>query len=474
MRGSGLLLALLLAVVSAGCFGGAAPVRLKTTCHTPDGACVTFRQAVNDADGAPLPRGTLIALFTGAVRVPDPPAGLHVVTAATNLETGAAELRLAPVRAIQSDPRNDRQLLIEIDGLPADGAALDLPDGVVRDGHGKGLGPVRVPLHTGVTPLAAALAGVVWEPADRTLFGREGLEKPRGTKDQAAVRRELEARLRLRPGLADEQVGRVLAQYDGEALRAKVPDHRVRAGLLLLTGTSAEFAIQYLQSDTNRLGTPFAPVEVQPIFELGAFAAVFHGSISGRLRMVLDTDMAGESLENIAVVLAHETLHSSLGFDSASQEMLAMAAQTRVYEELLIFDPDIARSPTAFTRQQNMLTLALRNSGRFGFPRAGILPRPGVDDALRGLWRDGPVASFKDLAFHPDVYGDLRRGGDSGSEVLEAYYRAMAELSGDQGRMPFDDATLKRFDEVLDSGFTDAQIVAITAALALRPVPVTR
>jgi hypothetical protein len=283
------------------------------------------------------------------------------------------------------------------------------------------------------------------------------------------VRQELEARLRIRPGITDDQVAQVLAQFDGDALVKKAPDHRVRAGLLLLSGTSAEFAIKYILADDNRRRAPFAPVEVHPIGQYGVFAGVLYEPVDRTLHMVIDTDIAAESLETIALVFAHETLHSSLGGGSASEEALAMAANTRVYQEFLLWDPELAQTPTAIMRQQNLLALALRNSGRFGYPRAGILPRPDVDDALRGAG-DERVGSFKDLIFHPGFYGDLRKAGDAGTEVLEAYYH---RLSGEQRQsLPFDEQTLKLFDAAMDSGFSDDQILAITRALKLRPVPV--
>jgi len=269
--------------------------------------------------------------------------------------------------------------------------------------------------------------------------------------------------------MTDERVQHVLAQYDGDVAKRKVPHPRVRAGLLLLTGTTAEYAIQYIFADTNRKGVPFAPVEVRPIAEFGAFAAVFYEPGTRTLRMFVDTDMAADALENIAVVLAHEALHSSLGGGSATEETLAMALNTRVYEEFLVWDPELAAVPSPFTRQQNALTLALRNSGRFNYPSAGILARPDIDDALRGMGQT-PARSFKDLLFRPDVYGDLRHGGDVGSEVLEAYYRRLGGT--DQSNIAFDEHTLKAFDSVLDHDVSAEQIIAIARALKLQPVPV--
>jgi hypothetical protein len=443
------------------------PVVLATGCrHTPDGSCAVFRQATTLDDGAPLARGTLIVPFTGSIRLRAVEADVIAVTATVNLESRLPDLKLVRVSGIRIDPHNARQLLIELDSLLADGTAVELPEGAIVDAHGRPLGALTITVRTSVTPFEVALADTVWQPTDPALFKDVGVAPPRGAKAVGAVRQELAARLRLRPNVTDAEVERVLAQFDSDVARQKVPDHRVRAGLLLLTGTSAEYAIDYLLSETNRKGVPFAPVEVEPIGDFGAYAAVFFAVGAPTLLMIVDTGLAADSLEGIAAALAHEVLHSSLGGGSASQETLAMAITVRVYEEFLLWDPTLAQTPTAFTRELNVLTLALRNSGRFSFPRAGILPRPGVEDALHGTAVE-PVRSFKDLLFRPDVYGSLRQSGDVGTEVLEAYYH---RLSGEERtRISFDVHTLKLFDDVIDAGFTDEQVLAIADALKLRP-----
>src|SRR5262249_16937887 len=155
-----------------------------------------------------------------------------------------------------------------------------------------------------------------------------------------------------------------------------------------------------------------------------------------KLRLFVDTEMASESLEVIAAALAHESLHSGLNGGSATEETVAMASQTRVYQEFLQWDPAVAWSGTNFTNWFNTLTLALRNSGRWGFPRAGLMPRPGVDNVLAGT-NDLSARSFKDLLFKPDFYGEIAKSGDTGSEVLESYYKRFSGKSSDQGHMRF-------------------------------------
>ena len=461
----------LTAALLAACSKPLPAVHLATNCAGPEGSCARWLPAL-DNEGAPLARGAIVIPFSAPVRVVEKPGGVQVVGETYNFESRAAELTLTPVRGLRVDPGNPRQIVIEVGALVSDGAGIVLGDGAVLDGDGKALGEQTLKLGTGLSPFTVALAGVVWEPTDRALFAEEGTQKAKGQKGEGPVRAELEARLRIRPGIADEQVAAVLARYDEWHMKVRVPDNRVRAGLLLLTGTSAEYAIEFVKQETNRRGVPFQPVQVESLAKYGAFGAVFYNPLTGVLRMVIDSDVAADSLEQIAIVLAHETLHSSLAGDSASEETLAMASDTRIYQEFLLWDPALAQVPTELTRVANRLTLALRNSGRYGFPYAGVLPRPGVEDVLRGTDKQ-PARSFKDLLFKPDFYGEAPKAGDTGTEVLEAYYRTMTGGSGDPGRLKFDANTLKLYDKALDQGFSPEQIIAIHDALRLKPTAVT-
>jgi hypothetical protein len=319
------------------------------------------------------------------------------------------------------------------------------------------------------SPLTVSLANVIWEPSDPLLFSDEqGIEQPNGTVDEPAVRAELETRLRARAMFSDEQIVGVLAQYDSEQAKKKIPHARVRAGLLMLWGTSAEFAIEFILADTNRRGVPFEPAEVRDLG--GAYAGVSYHPLEGKMRLFIDSTVARDTLEGIAVALAHEAVHSDLGGGSVTEEVLAMASDTRVYEEFLLTDPSLALVPTELTRVANRLVLAMRNSGRFGFPRAGLLARPGVDDVLRGT-ADFAARSFQEMLAKPDWYGDYNpKAGDAGTEVLEAYYARLSGNRGDQGRLKHDQHTLKLFDTVIDNGMTDEQIWTIVDALKLRPI----
>jgi len=184
----------------------------------------------------------------------------------------------------------------------------------------------------------------------------------------------------------------------------------------------------------------------------------------------VDADVSRGALEMIGVVLAHEAVHSNLGGGSVTEEVLAMASDTRVYQELLTTDPALALEPTEMTRASNRYLLALLNSGRFAFPRPGILPRPGVEDVLRGMGTE-KARSFQDLLAKPHIYGDYNpKAGDVGTEVIEAYYRRITGTSGDQGHLKYDQTTLKLFDSAVENGFTDEQLWRVVDALKLQPV----
>lgn len=445
-------------------------VHLSTGCDGPDGSCAKYIQGL-DTEGAPVDRSSIIVPFTSSVRIGDSAKGLNAVTTAYNFETRQEEFRLIPVRAVHADGASAKQITIDIDGLLADGAAVDLPGGAILSSDGKThAGPFTVKVRTRHSALGVGLAAVRWEPTDRSIFHLEGVQPGRGDTSESGVRAELEARLRIRPGISDEQVATILARYDGDALKRKAPDHRVRAGIALLAGTSGEPAINFIESDTNRRNVPFEPIRIAPLEQYGMFAAVYSNTLAGRMRMVIDTNLARDPLEAIAVAITHETLHSTLGGGSATEETLAMASDIRVYEEFLIWDPAVASYPSGILRVANELLLAMRNSGQFGFPSAGIMPRPGIDDAVAGSGLP-PARSFRDVLFAPDFYGDIAKAGDLGSEVVEAYYQRISGTTSNPGKLRFDAVTLKMFDVSLDHGFTTEQIMAIVDALKLRPVP---
>lgn len=397
---------------------------------------------------------------------------MAVVNAAVNLETRQQELTFSGVKSLRVDPRAPTQVRLEVETFLADGSGVAFGNGVIVDARGKPFGPLEIKLETPWSPLTVALANTLWEPTDRSLFSEDGLTTPKGATAEAAVRTELEGRLRLRPGITDDQVATVLRRFDSEPARKKAPHARVRAGLMLPTGTTGEYAIDFLLADTNRRGVPFEPIKVEDLSDVGAFAAVSYHPLDGRLKMYVDQAVAADSLELTAVALAHEAVHSDLGGGSVTEEILAIASDTRVYQELLNFEPAIALIPTDITRASNSHVLALRNSGRWAYPRAGVLPRPGVDDVLRGTGRE-PARSFKDLLFKPDFYGDSNpKAGDAGTEVIEQYFRRMSGNGGDPGRLKYDQNTLKLHDQVLDHGFTDEQIWRIADSLKLKPVKV--
>jgi len=461
----------LLALLTPACLRAGGQTMPALGCDGPDGACARYVQDV-DADGAPLDRATIVIPFTAPVEVSGDSTAV-ALTPVFDLATRQPSTRSVPV-TLQADPHRADQVLIVVDGLLANGAQVHFPPGSLRDRRGRPLGPTAITLRTPHDPLDVALADVVWEPIDRSLFEVEGLPPlPAQPASEDEVRRELELRLRLRPGIQDKDVAHVLARYDDAATRRRVPHHRVRAGLLLLTDTSGQDAIDTLLASTTRDGLAIQPVQVAPLARThGVFAYVQPRPLSGTLTVVMDSELAGGPLETIAVVLAHEAVHVGLGAGSATEETLAMALGTRVYEELLLWDPSLARVPTPLIRQQNRLLLALRNSGRYGYPRAGILPRPGIVDAVAGLGPE-PVRSFRDLILTPHFYGDIPRTGAVGSQVLEQYYQ---RLSGDRipltrGSLRLDESTLKRFDAILDRNLTAEQVLTIVDTLQLTPIP---
>jgi hypothetical protein len=464
------VLLVLLTALTAACLRGGQGAALATGCDGPQGTCARYVQGV-DAEGAPVDHATVAIPFTARVRIDPTAATPTASTPVFDFVTRQVTIRSVPA-TIRPDPHRPDQAIVAVEGLLADGTEIRLPAGLLRDGSGRPLGTLSITLHTPHSPLDVALAGVMWQPTDRSLFQLdEPATVPPAATSEPDVQQELAERLRRRAGIRDEEIAHVLARYDDPEARRRVPNHRVRAGLLLLTGTSGQDAIDVLLAPTTRDGLVIQPLQVAPISRTrGLFAYVLPRPLSGTLVVVVDREVADGPLEGIAMVLAHEAVHVGLGAGSVAEETLAMALSTRVYEELLLGDPALARVPLPLFRQQNRLLLALRNSGRYGYPRAGLLPRPGVTDALAGLGPE-PARSFRDLLRTPHYYGDIPRTGAVGSQMLE---RSLQRLSGTQparGSLSLDESTLKRFDAVLDHGLTAEQILALVDALKLEPVP---
>ncbi len=460
----------LLTVLTVACLRGGQGAALSTGCDGPGGTCARYVQDV-DTDGAPIDHATVAIPFTGPVQVDPSAAAPLVSTSVFDFATRQVTTRSVPA-TVRADPHRADQVIVAVEGLLADGAEVQLPAGLLRDRRGRPLGALTLTLHTPYSPLDVALAGVVWQPTDPSLFQIEGLPSVAApATSEEDVRQELMERLRVRAGLRDEDIGRVLARYDDAEARRRVPYHRVRAGLLLLTGTSGEDAIDVLLAPSTRDGLAIQPVQVAVLSRThGLFAYVQPRPLSGTLVIAVDREVADGPLEGIALVLAHEAVHVGLGGGSATEETLAMALDTRVYEELLLWDPALARVSTPLFRQQNRLLLTLRNSGRYGYPRAGILPRPGVADALAGLGPE-PARSFRDLLLAPHYYGDIPRTGAAGSQMLERSFQRLSGTAPARGSLSLDEGTLKRFDAVLDHGFTAEQILTLVDALKLEPAP---
>jgi hypothetical protein len=462
-----MLIALAAAFALVGCSSKTESVRLASGCDGPDGSCARYLRTA-DSDGAPLERATVVVPFTGAVRVAEKASGLSFVTASFNLESRANDLRLVPLKAIRTDAQNPQQLVMEVEGLLADGAAIDLPDGLVQDSKGRKLGQLTVKVKTGLSPFSIGLAASQIVPGDMTLFDEEHTQKPTGPRDEAKVREELDATLHRRVGLSQETINGALAKFDGDPAKKKIPEARLRAALLALTGTTAEGAIDAVLADTNRRGYPFLSVTARDLGR-GALAAVFFEPLSGQMRMFFDTAFVQEPLEVLAPTFAHESVHGSGGSGSASEETIAMAFTARIYEELLIANPEVALQPTSGIRFMNRLVLAMRNSGHFSFPRAGLLARPGVENALQGVFQ--PARSFKDMLFKPDYYGELPKATGTGTEVTESYVDKLLGKGGASGRVKFGQDTLKLLDAIIDNGLTDEQVLVIMDALRLKPAP---
>ncbi len=220
VRPVNVVLVVIVVALAAACGRAAPPIGLATGCDGAGRPCVRYLPGI-DSDGAPLDRSSLLLTLTAPASLGPKPANLAAVTAAIDLETGAPALKLVPVRALRADPQDRRQVYIDLAGMLAGGAAIDLPEAVIRSESGKPQPGFTVKVESPVTPLAVSLAGVMWTPSDTSLFRFEGTVKPGGSRDEAKVRVELEGRLRIRPGSSDA---------DGRVTYGKIGGANTRGG----------------------------------------------------------------------------------------------------------------------------------------------------------------------------------------------------------------------------------------------------
>ena len=239
-------------------------------------------------------------------------------------------------------------------------------------------------------------------PRDPALF-----DPAHGAADRLTPRSARSARLELSGhldalGLDPETRSSVLDRFDDDlAPRITSPSLRAAAALIAaLPGgtpvtdyllrptldTSASVAVEAVNFESMPHGTPFA----------------ITGANENTVWIEINERLAGESLALLACTLLEAALSVPLEDSDPSTEdqaVLAAAAATVAYTELLIASPDLARERTWLTARANRALLALLNS-------APVRPKDGSDSPIGSVGLLDPAEGVADVL--PNLYSDPR------------------------------------------------------------------
>jgi hypothetical protein len=261
-----------------------------------------------------------------------------------------------------------------------------------------------------------------------------------------------------------------LTQFNGTAANTIVPDHNLRAALISLTGTIAEAAIPTILNGNNLSGKPYLKVEFATP-RPSAIIADTDITLTGKLRIRVKPEFAGESFIALSAILAHETLHQDdgTGDNGVFEETIASAIETVVYAQQLDLDNSVANDGTTLVVDQNVKLLAMLNSGRQLFPIVGLQQGPNLNDD-QGIFRDGIVpaggayASFEDFTKR----GYIARGSPVTNSVGNDTLRVYIEHFNDAiPSSQFNQTVIDQLDRNLYPVLTNPMAVRLAKALKL-------
>jgi hypothetical protein len=381
------------------------------------------------------------------------------VPLASNFDLDVPDLTKASDRAtkrvqVREASIDGRNVILKVDLLVPDETTVRVAKRAFRKGEP---GELEAKVTSDLAPLQALMASAALVIADPAIL--DDTSKPVASaadRDAAAIRGTLEEHL-TRRGASGSTIQSALQRYDALP-PAVIPSPKLRAALAALTGTFADSAIENLMTANNCTGRPIAKLAFQEP-EAGLFAQVTHERDGARV-LSIRPDLEGERLEKLMALITHEAIHCDPD-GSLVEEIVATALDTVMYMSLLFVTPEMARDGTSLTRDFNVDAVAMINSGRALPESIGLLPSPGVRQALAGT--NAPFPSFADLVASAYV-GNAPR---SATEPLaQAYVILLARAAGTEAPNAFD---LEGLDALL-ARFVDPRLqVAIIQLLGLQP-----
>ena len=349
-----------------------------------------------------------------------------------------------------------RTVTLSVKTLIPDGTELRVAK---RAFQAKAEGDITTVVESDLAPLQALLASVeLGLTRQETIAGNRTPIPTAADRDPAAVRELLRGHLRDRGASADGQAT-VIARYDAISVDL-VPAPKARAALAGLMGTFAEPAIDWLLTSANCTGKPVRRIVFeQPPDNPGLFAQVTHASDGSRI-VRISPALEGEPIERLIPILAHEAIHCDKEA-SKLEEIVATAFDTYLYILLASIRPEIVGGGTPLTKDFNVDVIAMINSGRSIPESIGVLPSPGVRQAIPGT--TSPHGSFADL-----VAAAYEGVPDRSPEepLAQVYAARIASAAGAPAGPSFN---LRYLDDLLGRSLDPRILTALIEALALAP-----
>jgi hypothetical protein len=214
-------------------------------------------------------------------------------------------------------------------------------------------------------------------------------------------------------------------------------------------------------TDANCTGQAAALIAFQePPDAPGLLARVTYDD-AGRRIVSINPSVAGERIEHLMPLLAHEAIHCDRE-DGLVEEIAATAFDSFLYLQLLAVQPELAIAGTPLCQNMNIDAIALINSGRRLPESIGVLQSAGVRQAFPGT--DSEAVAFADYV--AAAYSTIDEVESPPEALAEAY---AAILAGAYGMAPGSAFDLAYLDELLGRAMDIRVLAAVIGALRLGP-----
>lgn len=313
---------------------------------------------------------------------------------------------------------SNKSISITTDRMVRKGARVFINTGALRDDNGDDIVHsdsvgTKITTKKGLNKERFTLACRAFVPTDFDFFS--DARYPQGIEAQVAD--GVQTGSSVRAGLADFLTKKVtagtitsakrtemLAEYDDDANETIVPDAVLRAAICSLAGTVAERAISsYFDGDNATGQTPTVIKFDGDLFSESARFAETRLLSGGRLRMIFNPDLQGESFVALSAIMAGESVIAD-NDNGVYEEVIANGfIEPTVWAQQITTNVSFARKKTVLSTRNNYNLLALLNSGDRQFPRLGVKHAPlvdGVESVVAGStpeFGDQPIVSVADL-----------------------------------------------------------------------------